>query len=210
MKALRSYGLGLDGLKVDNIESVPCGENEVRVAVAYCGICGSDLHEAIEGYIQIPQPGTCHRYTGIKLPVVLGHEISGVITEVGKKVSTLSIGQKVVVNPLYTSKHFGLDFCESCKKGKRNVCKENAIVGFSTPGGGFSTQLVVPETNVFILPGHLPLEVGALVEPLAVAWHAVRMANIRPGQNAGILGAGPIGLALLQILKAWGLTKLIL
>jgi (R,R)-butanediol dehydrogenase/meso-butanediol dehydrogenase/diacetyl reductase len=210
VQALRSHGLGLDGLKVDVIEGQTCGESEVRVAVAYCGICGSDLHEAIEGYVQIPLPGTCHKHTGIKVPVTLGHEMSGVVTEVGEKVSSLSVGQKVAVNPLYTCGHFGLDPCESCEKRRTNICKETAVVGYSTPGGGFSTQLVIPESNAFVLPENIPLEVGALVEPLAVAWHAVRMANIRPGQNALILGAGPIGLALLQILKVWGVNKVII
>ncbi|KAA8904629.1 hypothetical protein TRICI_005435 [Trichomonascus ciferrii] len=210
IQALRMHGMNIDELKVDTIESDPCGENEVRVAVAFCGICGSDLHEVTGGPVLAPGPGDCHKHTGTKLPVVLGHEMAGVITEVGRKVQSVKIGQKVAVNPLYTCKHFGIDLCEACQKGRTNLCLETARVGYSTSGGGFADQLVVPSENVFVLPENVPLEIGALVEPLAVAWHAVRMANIRPGNNALVLGAGPIGLALLQMLKVWGASKVII
>lgn len=209
IQALRMHKMDLKELKIDTIESQPCGDKEVRVTIGFCGICGSDLHEVTGGPVLAPGPGDCHKHTGAKLPVVLGHEFSGVVTEIGSEVETIKVGQRVAVNPLYTCKHFNLDLCEACKKGMTNLCVETARVGYSTPGGGFAEQLVVSEDNIFILPDNVPLEVGALVEPLAVAWHAVRMANVRPGQHALVLGAGPIGLALLQMLKVWGAGKVI-
>ncbi|OQD72774.1 hypothetical protein PENDEC_c019G04577 [Penicillium decumbens] len=95
--ALRYYGK--EDIRLEQIPSRPCKPNEVRIEVAYCGICGSDIHEYLDGPIFPPQPGTKNPWTGESLPVTLGHEMSGVIVELGSAVTDLKVGSKVAVNP---------------------------------------------------------------------------------------------------------------
>lgn len=186
-----------------------CRSHEVRVQVAYCGVCGTDIHEYLGGPILAPKPQQAHPQTGASLPIVMGHEMSGTITEIGKDVKGLSIGQKVAVNPSLGDAQYGISPCASCVAGRPNTCSQATFYGLSAPGGGFANEITVHQANIVTVPENVPLKLAALAEPLAVAWHMVRVSGFVAGQNVLVLGAGPIGLALLMILKAKGAGKII-
>ncbi|KAK2735917.1 hypothetical protein FQN57_001057 [Myotisia sp. PD_48] len=212
MQAARYYGKR--DIRIDTIEPLPCGPDEVRLKVAYCGVCGSDLHEYIVGPMFLPQHGKKHPFNGSELPVTLGHEMSGVVVEVGEKVDAekmnIKLGQKMFVNPCITDRQLDFkDACTSCKGGVKNLCSRLGFYGLAGPNGGLAEYIVVKAINLFPLPDSVSLKSGALVEPLAVAWHCVRISGFQAGQNAVVFGAGPIGLALLLVLKVWGAKSVI-
>lgn len=167
------------------------------------GICGTDLHEYLGG------PNFCptspHAITGETIPVTIGHEFSGVIKELGPGVTGLEVGQKCAVQPTLFCGH-----CAACNTGAENVCHTGGFVGLSGAGGGLSEAVCVSATHVFPLPEDVPLDVGALVEPLAVSWHAVAAApEVGPESVVVIIGGGPIGLANILCLKAKGVKKIL-
>jgi 2-desacetyl-2-hydroxyethyl bacteriochlorophyllide A dehydrogenase len=127
-----------------------------------------------------------------------------VVKEVGKGVKSFELGQKVVVQPtLYCGK------CAACQENAENVCHTSGFVGLSGGGGGLSDAVTVEERAVLALPDNVPLDVGALVEPLSVAWHAISAAPLKPENTVLVLGGGPIGLAIIQCLKAKGVKQII-
>ena len=138
----------------------------------------------------------------------MGHEMSGTVIEIGSAVKDLDVGQNVCVNPSLDDRHYGAKTCFSCEGGNTNLCKRWATYGLNGSGGGFSDEIVVHQLNCLPLPAGVSLKVGALAEPLAVAWHSIRTSGFKDGQNALILGAGPIGLAILLLLRSWGVQKI--
>lgn len=138
------------------------------------------------------------------MPIILGHEFSGTVTEVHPSVRSIQTGDKVAVEGLLTD-----DVCYSCSIHRRNTCDKSAFLGLSANPGGLCESIVIPASTCHKLPGDISLEFGALVEPLSVAWHAVSNSGIQPGQAALVLGAGPIGLAVILCLKAKGVTKIL-
>lgn len=177
--------------------------------VAYCGICGTDIHEYLGGPIFCPPIGGQNPHTGLKLPITLGHEFSGTVIETGSNVKNVRAGQNVAVDPTFDDRHYGLDPCIACQHERYNVCKRWAAYGLSVPGGGIAEEIVIQAMNCIPLPDSVSLKVGALVEPLAVAWHAIRLSGFKQGQTALVLGAGPIGLALLMLLRVWGASTIV-
>lgn len=174
-----------------------------QIAPAFVGICGTDLHEYLGG----PNfcPTTPHGLTGETIPVTLGHEFSGTITEIGPDVTGFEIGQRCAVQPTLFCGH-----CVACDTSAENVCHTGGFVGLSGGGGGLSEAVCVNATHVFPLPDNLTMEMGALVEPLSVAWHAVTAApEIKPDSVVLIIGGGPIGLATILCLKAKGVMNII-
>lgn len=139
----------------------------------------------------------------------MGHEMSGTIVEVGSDVKDLQMGQNVCVNPSLDDRHFGAQPCSRCHQSKRNLCKRWATYGLNAPGGGFCEEIVVKGINCLPLPEGVSLKTGALAEPLAVAWHSIRTSGFKEGQNALVMGAGPIGLAILLLLRVWRANKII-
>lgn len=121
----------------------------------------------------------------------------------------LKIGDRVAVNPALDDRHHGSDPCTTCQLGKRNICKRYASYGLSADGGGFASEIVVNEVNCIPLPESVSLEVGALLEPLAVAWHSIRLSGFERNQTVLVLGAGPIGLAIVMLLRVWGVKSII-
>ncbi|KAF2466188.1 GroES-like protein [Lindgomyces ingoldianus] len=202
MRAARYYGKG--DIRIENdVEEERCGEGKVRIAPSYVGICGTDLHEFTGGPTFAPLKP--HPITKETLPITLGHEFSGVVTEVGPGVNTLQVGQHVVVQPtLYCGT------CSACLAGFENVCYKGGFIGLSGSGGGLSDSVVVPAGSVLKLPGKIPLDIGALVEPLSVAWHAISAAHLTQESTVLVLGGGPIGLAVVQCLVALKTHKIIL
>lgn len=176
----------------------------VRLAPKFCGICGTDLHEYLEGNNLIPLPGHPHPLTGEVSPLVIGHEFSGVVTAVGEGVTHVKPGDNVCVQPILWD-----DDCRSCKRGLVNCCDRNGFMGISGWGGGMAEATDAPATAVKLLPANMSLEAGALVEPLAVGWHAVSISPFQDGDSALVLGGGPIGLATVQALASKGCKNII-
>ncbi|KAK5095564.1 hypothetical protein LTR70_003487 [Exophiala xenobiotica] len=196
MRALRYHGV--KDLRVDqDVPEPKCGEDQIKVKPAFVGICGTDLHEYFSPTFT-PSKESPHPVTGESMPVVIGHEFSGTVLEIGPKVkTTLQVGDKVAVQPTIAC----FD-CGACKEGFINCCDSAGFVGLSGGGGGMSEAVCVGGDFVFKLPPNIDLDVG-------VAWHAVEAAQLQRGEDALVLGAGPIGLGVIQCLKAHGANKII-
>ncbi|KAM5344381.1 hypothetical protein ACJ41O_012918 [Fusarium nematophilum] len=202
MRAARYYGK--EDIRVEQIPEPSVRPGQIKIAPAFVGICGTDLHEYLGG------PNFCptkpHAVTGETIPVTLGHEFSGVIKEVGPGVTGFEVGQACAVQPTIFCGH-----CVACHTHAENVCHNGGFVGLSGGGGGLSDAVCVSATHVFPLPKNLSLEIGALVEPLSVSWHAMTAASeINPESVVVILGGGPIGLAMILCLRAKGVRKIIM
>ncbi|MCI9215570.1 NAD(P)-dependent alcohol dehydrogenase [Lachnospiraceae bacterium 42-17] len=191
MKTAVMLGIGKMGFEERNIPKVK--DNEVLVKLEYVGICGSDLHYyetgAIGDYVVEP-------------PFVLGHEPGGTIVEVGKNVRHLKEGDRVALEPGKTCGH-----CEFCKTGRYNLCPD--VVFFATPPvDGVFQEYVAHEADLcFKLPDNVSTMEGALIEPLAVGFHAAMQGGAKAGQTAVVMGAGCIGLVTMMALKAMGVSK---
>jgi (R,R)-butanediol dehydrogenase / meso-butanediol dehydrogenase / diacetyl reductase len=169
----------------------------VKLAVGFNGICGTDLHEYYAGPIFVPtQP---HPLTGQQLPLVMGHEFSGVITDVGAGVRGWSPGDRVAVEPIYKC-----GTCPSCRAGNYNICAQIGFHGLMSDGG-MAEYTVVPTEMLHRLPDTVSLELGALVEPMSVAYHATGLGEVEPGATAMVFGAGPIGIGLWFALRGRGI-----
>lgn len=196
MKAALWYGK--KDVRVEEISEPQVKKGTVKVKVKWCGICGSDLHEYLGGPIFIPV-GTPHPLSGTAAPVVLGHEFSGDVVEVGEGVSKFKSGDRVIVEPIVACGK-----CPACLEGKYNLCESLGFHGLCGSGGGFSEYTTFSEEYIHKIPDTMSYEDAALVEPIAVAVHSIRLANFKVGDTALVLGAGPIGLATIQSLKAAG------
>ena len=185
-------------VRVEEIEEPKVKENTVKIKVKWCGICGSDLHEYLGGPIFIPV-GTPHPLSKSTAPVVLGHEFSGEVVEIGSKVTKFKAGDRVIIEPIVACGK-----CPACLEGKYNLCEALGFHGLCGSGGGFAEYTVFPEDFVHKIPDTMDYEKAALVEPMAVALHSLRVGNFTTGNTALVLGAGPIGLATIQCLKAAG------
>jgi (R,R)-butanediol dehydrogenase/meso-butanediol dehydrogenase/diacetyl reductase len=201
MKAARFHGRG--DIRVDEVPEPQVRPGTVLVEVEWCGICGTDLHEYLEGPIFVPTAEAPHPLTGEGMPVTLGHEFAGVVAEVGAGVDDVRVGDRVVVEPYVVCGR-----CDACQQGRYNVCRTLGFVGLSGGGGGFSRYVVAERRWIHPL-GDLGTDVGALIEPLAVAYHAVRLSGARPGQSAVVFGAGPIGLVTTAALRAAGVEEIV-
>ena len=189
---------GQRDIRVEEKEVANVERNDVRVEVDTCEICGSDLHEYTAGPIFIPE-GEPHAVSGEKAPITMGHEFSGVVDEVGDGVTDLNEGDSVAINPiLYCGE------CRQCRQGNYHICDSGGFIGLSGGGGGFAESVVVSAEKAVPLREDVPLEHGALVEPLSVGLHAVRRSGIQAGDAVAIFGSGPIGLSVIQCARAAG------
>ncbi|UTR06011.1 2,3-butanediol dehydrogenase [Alkalihalobacillus sp. LMS6] len=182
----------------ENWEVKEVTKTDVKIKVAWAGICGSDLHEYLHGPIVIPANGP-DALTGDTAPIVMGHEFAGVIDEVGSDVSDFKKGDRVVVNPLYT---------HGVKPPTLDLYDGFAFAGLASDGG-FADYCVIPESMVHKVPEGMTLEEGALVEPMAVTVQALKEADFKFGQTCTVFGAGPIGLCTIIAAKAAGASKII-
>ena len=191
MKTAVMLGIGEMGFEERDIPQVK--DDEVLVKLEYVGICGSDLHYyetgAIGDYVVEP-------------PFVLGHEPGGTVVEVGKNVTHLKAGDRVALEPGKTCGH-----CEFCKTGRYNLCPD--VVFFATPPvDGVFQEYVAHEADLcFKLPNNVSTLEGALIEPLAVGFHAAIQGDAHLGQKAVVMGAGCIGLVSMMALKARGVSE---
>lgn len=191
MKVAVMTGIGKMELVERDIPQIK--DNEVLVKLEYVGICGSDLHYY--------ETGAIGDYA-VKPPFVLGHEPGGTIVEVGKHVTHLKGGDRVALEPGKTCGE-----CEFCKQGKYNLCKD--VVFFATPPvDGVFQEYVAHEAGLcFKLPDNVSTLEGALMEPLAVGFHAAKQGDAQLGQTAVIMGAGCIGLVSMMACKAMGVSQ---
>ena len=191
MKTAVMLGIGKMGFEERDIPQPK--DNEVLVQLEYVGICGSDLHYY--------ETGAIGDYV-VKPPFVLGHEPGGTVVEVGKNVKHLKAGDRVALEPGRTCGH-----CEFCKEGKYNLCPD--VVFFATPPvDGVFQEYVAHEADLcFKLPDNVSTLEGALIEPLAVGFHAAIQGDAHLGQKAVVMGAGCIGLVSMMALKARGVSE---
>jgi 2-desacetyl-2-hydroxyethyl bacteriochlorophyllide A dehydrogenase len=187
MSISAAYYTGNRTFVLEQIEPLPPGPGEVQIAVAYCGICGTDMH-VFHGHMDA-RVGTRR---------VIGHEMSGVVAALGEGVEGLSAGDKVVVRPLV---HCGR--CPACEAGHSHICHNLKFLGLDTDGA-LQERWTVPAHTVHRLPASMPLRHAALVEPLAVACHDVRLGRVRGGETALVIGGGPIGMLVAMVARQAG------
>ncbi|BCS17688.1 uncharacterized protein APUU_10516S [Aspergillus puulaauensis] len=188
-------------LKYETVDKPHLRPGWVMVKNAWSGICGSDLHEYCYG----PKNGplTPHPVTGESLPTGVGHEFSGTVHAVGEGVSDLEVGQKVVVFPSIMD-----HTCHYCHEEIFGLCESRGFMGYSGYGGGMQEYVCVERIAIHKVPHHVPLDIAALTEPLAVAWHGVLLSNPKPDHVALVLGAGPIGVSVIMGLQAHGVQNI--
>lgn len=180
---------GREDIAVDDVAEPECGPGLVKVRVAHNGICGTDLHEYFAGPIFVPDSDP-HPLTGRRLPLVMGHEFAGTVAEVGDGVHGVTTGDTVAIEPVYRCGQ-----CPACRDGHYNVCRSIGFHGLMADGG-MAEYTVVPSWMVHVLPDGVGTELGALVEPMAVAYHAAGLGAVEPGERAVVFGAGPIGIGV--------------
>ena len=188
MKAAIWYG-GKD-IRIEKVPLPKIKDDEVLVKIQAVSICGSDLHA----------------YLGVSKrripPLVMGHEFSGEIVKLGKKVKNLSEGERVVVEPIVSC-----GTCLLCKGGRNNICQNLQLVGLHL-SGAFSEYVAVPAKKCYVLSKTVSFEEASLVEPLAVAVHAVNLASLEKNEAVAIIGSGAIGLMTLQVVKEKGVREI--
>ncbi len=168
------------------------GPGEIVLRVDHVGICGSDIH-AFYG-----------RHPFIALPIVLGHEATGVVSEVGADVSRIHVGDHVVIEPTLSCGQ-----CERCRIERAHVCDHLRVVGCQFPGA-YAEYVVIPEKNVVILPQDVPLKGAALIEPLAVGVRACKRGDVKDGSQVCIVGSGTIGIMTAIAARALGAQRIVL
>ena len=184
-------------IRMEEMTAPSPGPGQVKVRIKTCGICGSDLHEFRDGPFIIPTRP--HPLTGREGgPVILGHEFSAEVVETGEGVTRFLQGDRVVVNPLIYCGE-----CHYCKLGQHIMCTKLGTVGFAADGA-FAEYGVFYEYALLKLPDSVSDDMGAFVEPLAVAVHAVNRARLKIGDSVAVVGAGPIGLLVMQACLAAG------
>lgn len=182
-----AYYEGKGSIRVGECQPVPAGPGQVQIRVSHCGICGTDLH--------IFHGNMDHR---VKMPQVIGHETSGVIHAVGEGVTGYKPGDRVTVMPLDPCHD-----CPACRRGHSHICQRLKFIGIDVPGG-FQAFWTVPAFTLLRIPEALSLEHAALIEPIAVACHDVRLGEVQPGEFAMVLGGGPIGALVALVAKNAG------
>ncbi|MDJ0612800.1 MAG: alcohol dehydrogenase catalytic domain-containing protein [Rhizobiaceae bacterium] len=178
---------GNKSFAVEQATALPPAENEVAIRIAYCGVCGTDMHV---------YHGNMDARVGHNR--VLGHEMSGVVEAVGSSVSNASPGQKVVVRPL---DHCGQ--CPACKAGHQHICHNLKFLGLDTDGA-MQEIWNVPAHTVHVLPDEIRMDHAALIEPLAVACHDVRLSELKVGEDVLVIGGGPIGVLVAMVAREAG------
>lgn len=191
MKALVLNGVGR--LDVEEIDVGEPAGHEVIVDVKACGVCATDLHMYHGDKGAFPNP----------IPLVMGHEFSGVVSKVGPEVTSLKVGDRVCVDPNMYCGH-----CRACRKGQVHFC-ENMIGYGTTLYGGFAQQCRVLEHAAYKIPDSLSFEHAALVEPVACSLHGIDRSNIHPGDTVAIIGLGSIGQLMMQLALAAGAARVI-
>jgi len=191
VKAMKAavYGGAEQGLQLQEVERPVAGPGQVLVRVAACGLCHTDLHYLDHGVATFKTP-----------PVILGHECSGTLEEIGPEVQGLQAGQKVLLPAVFTCGH-----CTACRSGRENICSSMQMLG-NHIDGAYAEWVVVRARDVMTLPDELPLAESCIIaDALTTPYHAVvRRGDVRPGDRVLVLGCGGVGLGLIQMARAAG------
>ncbi|WP_246126063.1 2,3-butanediol dehydrogenase [Bizionia myxarmorum] len=199
MKAARWYAA--KDIRVEETEVPSPKENQVKIAVKFTGICGSDLHEYTNGpqLIPVDKPYALNGHQGT---TTLGHEFSGVVEEVGNQVKNIKKGDRVTVEPIFRNPESSF-----ISTGEYNLSEPLGFVGL-TSNGGFAKYVVVEDYMVHKMPDKMTFEQGAIVEPAAVAAYAIQRSGMKMGDTVMVSGAGPIGLLTVQVAIASGASQI--
>ena len=184
---LAAQYLGDGRVEASPYEPTPPAPGEVQIAVAYTGLCGTDLH-IVHGNMD----------ARVSTPLTFGHEMSGTIAALGAGVTGWAVGDPVTVMP-----HDWDGTCPACLAGNTHICQNLNFIGIDSPGS-LQGLWNVPERTLVRLPEGLRLDHAALVEPVAVAVHDVRRADLAPGQKAVVIGGGPIGVLIASVAREFG------
>jgi 2-desacetyl-2-hydroxyethyl bacteriochlorophyllide A dehydrogenase len=185
MKA--AYYEGKETIRIGPCAPVEPGPGQAQIRVSHCGLCGTDLH-LFHGKMD-------HR---VKFPQVIGHEVSGTIEAVGSGVADWAPGDRVVARPLDPC-----GACPACRAGHGHICQNLKFIGIDSPGA-LQGLWTVPAHTLHRLPSNLSLEQGALIEPLAVAAHDVRLGEVKSGDFVVVQGGGPIGMLIALVARTKG------
>lgn len=205
MKAARFYAAG--DVRVEEVSEPTISDDTALLDVEWCGICGSDLHEYIAGPMVIPKQERPHHVTGEHLPVIMGHEFCGRVAQLPNHYSgSMTIGQPVMVDPRIVCRS-----CGPCKDIGTLYCKHLGFVGLMGWGGGLSEKVAVRLDMCYPLREDIDLRLTALIEPLAVARHAVRVSGFNDFRQLSVLvlGGGPIGQSVAIDLQSMGVGQVI-
>lgn len=192
MKAAVYHGPG--DLRVEEVPVRKLKDNEVKIQVKYCGICGTDIH------IFHGDGGCCD----VTPPLVPGHEFSGVVAEVGAGVKTVKVGDRVTGDP-----NDMCGECYFCKNGMQHFCKNNIGIG-TTVDGGFAEYVIMREKQVYKVSDELSFIEAAMAEPISCCLHGIDLCNIKAGDTVLVIGGGPIGMIMMQLAKNAGASKVIM
>ncbi len=193
MKALVKYAAGNGHVDIRDVDDPVCRDDQVKIEVAFCGVCGTDLHVMHDTFRNYP-------------PVILGHELSGTVVEAGRDVRDVPLGQRVAVLGA-TSVTCGE--CEHCRSGYFIFCAKRRGMGHGVHGG-FARDVAARPDQLYPVPDGMALEEAALSEPFAAIVQAVlEIARVRPGETAVVSGPGPMGLLCLKLLVAEGVATIV-
>lgn len=192
MKASRF--LGNKTFAVTDLPTPHAGPGELVLRNQVCGVCGTDVH------IYHGEPGSAD----VNPPVVLGHEYSGEVVEVGEGVTSFAVGDHVTVDPNIYCGH-----CAYCQNGKKQLCPSMEAIGV-TRDGGFAQYSRIPASQAFKLEPTVPWEAAAMAEPLACCLHGIDLAGIQVGDKVCVVGGGAIGLLMVQLAKLSGASQIVL
>ena len=192
MKASRF--LGNKTFAVTDLPTPHAGPGELVLRNQVCGVCGTDVH------IYHGEPGSAD----VNPPVVLGHEYSGEVVEVGEGVTGFAVGNHVTVDPNIYCGH-----CAYCQNGKKQLCPSMEAIGV-TRDGGFAQYSRIPASQAFKLEPTVPWEAAAMAEPLACCLHGIDLAGIQVGDKVCVVGGGAIGLLMVQLAKLSGASQIVL
>lgn len=192
MKSAVFYGK--HDLKIEEHDMPEVGPNDVLIQVKACGVCGTDVHiyEGDKGAAEVTPP------------TILGHEFSGIISEVGSNVRNYKPGDRVCIDP-----NCYCGSCEPCRNGVAHYCEH--MIGYGTTvNGGFAEYCAVNERQVYKLGDNTTFEQGAMTEPVSCCLHGIDMCDIKPGHQVVVIGGGMIGLLMMQLAKLAGAAKIAL
>jgi L-iditol 2-dehydrogenase len=193
MKALVKYASGEGNVEIQEVKEPCCGDNQIKLEIAYCGICGTDIHVLHDTFRNYP-------------PVILGHEFSGTVVEVGKKITSATLGERVTGLGA-TAVTCGV--CKYCRSGYFIFCANRRGMGHGVDGG-FTRYVVMRPDQLYRIPENFSLDEAALSEPFAAVVQAVtEITNVRIGDTALVSGPGPMGLLCLKLLVAEGVRTIV-
>jgi len=170
-------------IRLGQVADPTLGPDEVLIAPSFAGICGTDLH-IFRGEF----------HNRVKYPAVLGHEFGGEVLEVGKNVKGFQRGDRVTVDPILSCHE-----CPACLTGHLNACRKLALLGVEY-NGGFGQYVVAPASHVFALPDNFPMQYVSMVEMYGLACHVLGRGMVQPGETVVVLGAGKLGLSVMDVL----------